>query len=338
MSGLSEAEIRAAFLAACRAELVALKPGNVHVHAGGHGMETHHFEASAEAAAPWIARPRLQIGERILRAVEASLAAAGCNTDLGILLLSAPLAAAAQASVTGGLRDRVQHVLSELDATDAANVFEAIRRANPGGLGAAPDQDVAAPPTIGLRAAMALAAGRDRIARAYVTDLDEIFAFGLPTLERIPLPDGRPSRRHHHPAYGLPGRGPRQPHRPQARSGCRRDGAPGGPAPAGPLGPGCHLKTFAGLLAFRPRPEATRDQSGDDGGLCRCHPVCRGDLRRFGGPAAPRNPLSNEGASRYLGAALKARRYPGNRFGDELSPIADNRDSYEIGQNRHAPG
>ena len=56
MSGLSESETRDAFLAACRAELAALKPGNVHVHAGGHDMEAAQFEASAEAAAPWIAR------------------------------------------------------------------------------------------------------------------------------------------------------------------------------------------------------------------------------------------------------------------------------------------
>jgi triphosphoribosyl-dephospho-CoA synthase len=32
---------------------------------------------------------------------------------------------------------------------------------------------------------MAMAADRDRIARAYVTDFEEIFAFGLPTLERV---------------------------------------------------------------------------------------------------------------------------------------------------------
>lgn len=187
MPGLSEAEISEAFLAACRAELAALKPGNVHVHAGGHGMETHHFEASAAAAAPWIATPHLKVGTRILRAVEASLAVAGCNTNLGILLLTAPLAAAAQADTAGDLRTRVRRVLSALDASDAANVYEAIRRANPGGLGSAPEEDVAAPPTLGLREAMALAADRDRIARAYVTDLDEIFAFGLPALERISL-------------------------------------------------------------------------------------------------------------------------------------------------------
>ncbi len=187
MPGLSERETREAFLSACRAELVALKPGNVHVHAGGHGMETHHFEASAAAAAPWIAVPRARVGERVLRAVEASLTAAGCNTNLGIVLLSAPLAAASQAEGGVDLRSRVRRILSTLDAADAASVYEAIRRASPGGLGSAPEQDVAAPPTIGLRDAMTLAAERDRIARAYVTDMEEIFAFGLPMLEEISL-------------------------------------------------------------------------------------------------------------------------------------------------------
>jgi triphosphoribosyl-dephospho-CoA synthase len=61
-------------------------------------------------------------------------------------------------------------------------VFKAIVRANPAGLGKAEEQDVSAPPTATLREAMALAAGRDRIARAYVTDYDDIFEFGLPEL------------------------------------------------------------------------------------------------------------------------------------------------------------
>jgi triphosphoribosyl-dephospho-CoA synthase len=137
------------------------------------------------AAAPFIAALRLTVGERILRAVEASLAAAGCNTNLGILLLAAPLAAAAQMDVEGPLRVRLQAVLAALDAADANAVFAAIRSANPGGLGAAPDQDVAAHPTIGLIEAMALAADRDRIARAYVDGFEEVFAFGIPTLASV---------------------------------------------------------------------------------------------------------------------------------------------------------
>jgi triphosphoribosyl-dephospho-CoA synthase len=75
--------------------------------------------------------------------------------------------------------------LASLDADDAHAVFEAIRRANPGGLGAAPEQDVATLPTLSLLQAMALAADRDRIARAYTTDFEEIFTFGLPTLKRV---------------------------------------------------------------------------------------------------------------------------------------------------------
>ncbi len=86
----------AAFGAACRAELQALKPGNVHVHAPGHGMTVEDFERSAEAAAPWVAAPGLGVGERVLRAVESTRAACGQNTNLGILLLAAPLAAAAE--------------------------------------------------------------------------------------------------------------------------------------------------------------------------------------------------------------------------------------------------
>lgn len=178
----SEADLSALFLAACRAELSALKPGNVHVYADGHDMEPAQFEQSAEAAAPWIARKELSVGTRILRATEASLAAAGCNTNLGILLLCAPLAAAAQRHGPEALRTRLIEVLGALDEEDARAVFAAIRSANPGGLGSAPEQDVAGAPTTGLLAAMALAADRDRIARAYGDGFAEIFEFGLPTL------------------------------------------------------------------------------------------------------------------------------------------------------------
>ncbi len=180
---LDGATIEAAFLAACRAELSALKPGNVHVHAAGHGMEIDHFERAAAAAAPFIADATRSVGARILGAVGASVAATGLNTNLGIVLLAAPLAAAADArDGEGDLRTRLKRVLAALDRSDADQAFRAIVIANPAGLGTVADGDVAAPPTVTLREAMALAADRDRIARAYVTDYDDVFAFGLPAL------------------------------------------------------------------------------------------------------------------------------------------------------------
>ena len=60
-------DIAAAFLAACAAELAALKPGNVHVHAAGHGMTVEDF-AAAPAAAPAIAAAGAPVGERVRRA------------------------------------------------------------------------------------------------------------------------------------------------------------------------------------------------------------------------------------------------------------------------------
>jgi triphosphoribosyl-dephospho-CoA synthase len=182
MSRVSQAQIGEAFLAACRAELDALKPGNVHVYAEGHGMDAAQFEAAAVAAAPFVADPKLRVGDRIFRAVQASFAAAGCNTNLGILLLCTPLAAAAELPREADLRDRLRDVLNDFDDSDTASVFRAIRLANPGGLGSVPEQDVAAEPTVGLLETMGLAADRDRIAAAYLTDYVEIFEFGLPVL------------------------------------------------------------------------------------------------------------------------------------------------------------
>jgi triphosphoribosyl-dephospho-CoA synthase len=66
-----------------------------------------------------------------------------------------------------------------LDDSDAANVFTAIAEANPGGLGTPAAGDVRTSPKLGLLEAMALAASRDRVARAYVTGFEDIFAFGL---------------------------------------------------------------------------------------------------------------------------------------------------------------
>lgn len=174
-------DIARTFLEACHLELAALKPGNVHVHAAGHGMQTGHFERAAAAAAPHMATPGLSVGTRIRRTVEASFKAAGCNTNLGIILLCAPLAYAAGEPGPGDdLRARLDHVLHHLDKSDAAEAFTAIAHANPGGLGSSDEADVAAPAEVTLLRAMELAAGRDRIARAYVTGYADIFDFGLP--------------------------------------------------------------------------------------------------------------------------------------------------------------
>jgi triphosphoribosyl-dephospho-CoA synthase len=172
------AAIIAAFRHACAVEIVALKPGNVHIHAPGHGMTAVDFLRSAKAAAGPLCRPGARLGARVLDAVAATRAVVGQNTNLGILLLCAPLAMAAEAG--GPLRTVLADVLNSADIADAQAVFRAIVLASPGGLGEVPEHDVRKPATVPLRVAMAAAAGRDSISRQYVTGFSDLFQSGVP--------------------------------------------------------------------------------------------------------------------------------------------------------------
>lgn len=176
---LNRDAISAAFHHACLAELDALKPGNVHRHAAGHGMEVSDFEKSAAAAAPAIGAAGLTVGERIEAAVEATRGVVDHNTNLGIILLAAPLAQAALISAGSELRQSLTEILQSLTVEDAKCAYRAIRLAEPGGLGAAPEHDVSAEPAATLLEAMRAAAPRDRIAWNYANDFVDIFDLGL---------------------------------------------------------------------------------------------------------------------------------------------------------------
>ena len=186
---------RAAFLTACRLDVETPKPGNVSVDSEGHGMSAAQFIASADAAADVLFARGMPVGQRLLDAVTRTRATVGCNTNLGILLLIAPLAAALEE--TGRpLSAHAWHaatgrVLARLDIDDSRLAYRAIALANPGGLGEAPEQSVHDAPTVALRAAMALAAARDSIARQYAEGFRDIFETGLAAWREVPADDPR---------------------------------------------------------------------------------------------------------------------------------------------------
>lgn len=170
---------RDCFLRACELDVTVRKPGNVSVASPGHRMRAEQFIASAEAAAVVLFETGATVGERIERAVAQTHAAVGCNTNLGIVLLIAPLAAAAErpgaldsvAALLGALSD----VLAALDPADSRAAYRAITLANPAGLGQVAQADVSTVPRIGLREAMGLAAPRDLIARQYANGFADVF-------------------------------------------------------------------------------------------------------------------------------------------------------------------
>jgi triphosphoribosyl-dephospho-CoA synthase len=190
------ARIAAAYRSVCALELAALKPGNVHRHAAGHGMTVADFLIGARQSAGPLTEPGLGLGERVYRAVAATRDSVGCNTNLGILLLCAPLIQAAlepqdqaqgEAAGTGTLRERLARVLARADREDTDGLFRAIRLAAPGGLGNSAGHDVQGPAVGTPLEVMSHAADRDRIALQYATcyaDLFERAILLLAALER----------------------------------------------------------------------------------------------------------------------------------------------------------
>ena len=167
---------------ACIEELSAVKPGNVHMFADGHGMVLQDFIKSADASSQVIATPFLSVGERILNAVKATWDAVGCNTNLGIVLLAAPMMQAAY-SKDGFSQNNLQAVLRNLTVDDAVKAYQAISLATPAGLGEVQQYDVRQTPQITLLEAMQAAADRDLIAQQYANGYQEIFNFGVTTYQ-----------------------------------------------------------------------------------------------------------------------------------------------------------
>src|ERR1700733_4603832 len=170
---------------ACLLEGSAGKPGNITPAHDFTDTTYADMVRSALALGPVFARPhvlRRSVGELISDGVEATARVAGANTNLGIVLLFAPLARAAATSYEESLRPAVERILARLDVDDASTAFAAIARASPGGLGDATEHDVRAPARVTLREAMASAAHRDSIASEYATGYGILFETGLPLL------------------------------------------------------------------------------------------------------------------------------------------------------------
>lgn len=167
---------------ACVWESSARKPGNVHPGRGFADSAYLDFLASAVAVGPAFEAARgRRVGETVLEAIRATRGVVVTNTNLGTVLLLAPLAAVPEGE---SLRAGVVAVLDRLDVEDSRLVYKAIRQAAPSGLGRVAAEDVAEEPTRPFREIMALAAERDLVARQYADGFRDVLEEGMPALER----------------------------------------------------------------------------------------------------------------------------------------------------------
>lgn len=214
---------------ACLLEATARKVGNVHPQAGFENLSYADFVASADAVAPIISQSAsLGVGQAILNSVQATQAAVGKNTNLGTVLLLAPLAAAAHHAApqleqirhsqvaTGSdtaasdlaqvalqaaqsievLKESVVAVLNRLTYQDAVQTYQAIRLAQPGGMGHVERNDIRGEPTGTLQEMMRSAADRDLIAAEYSYGFRVTLENAVPILARYWPP--QPEQWEHH--------------------------------------------------------------------------------------------------------------------------------------------
>jgi triphosphoribosyl-dephospho-CoA synthase len=152
------------------------------VHRGRDFSDSHFLDflmSAASIAAPLDRARSIGVGAVVREAVTATRRVVATNTNLGTVLLLAPLAAVPEETT---LAAGIAAVLEATTVDDARAVYDAIRRAQPGGLGTVAEHDVAGEPTVTLRQAMQLAAERDLIARQYANGFQEVLHEAVPAL------------------------------------------------------------------------------------------------------------------------------------------------------------
>jgi len=168
---------------ACLMEATARKPGNVHPEASFHDLTYPDFLKSAKVIAPLLANtyPRT-VGSVIRESISETQKVIPSNSNLGMVLLLAPLAAVPfENSIAAGIHS----VLQQLTVQDAREVYEAIRIANPGGLGQTESEDVSVEPVGTLREVMCLAADRDSVASEYANNFRIGVGTAAPVLKEL---------------------------------------------------------------------------------------------------------------------------------------------------------
>lgn len=180
-------------------EASSRKLGNVHPGARFADMAYDDFLRSAIAIGPVFDRPaQLTVGRLVYQAVSATRNSVQVNTNLGTLLLLAPLAIALPEcdpncfsvqqkfpKALHELRKRTAAVIDRLNAEDSQAIYDSIRLASPGGLGKSTKMDVHhADAPSDLLDAMRVVEKIDQVAKIYCTRFVFLFDEVVPLLKR----------------------------------------------------------------------------------------------------------------------------------------------------------
>ena len=171
-----------AYLFACRKDIELIKPGNVNIKSPHSDTNAEDYLESSLLSSKELFKPDYSLGERILNSIKITRSKIKTNTNLGIILLCAPIIHACIYFNNLTMREGIKKTLSSSTVKDTQDLCMAINISAPGGLGTREIYDTASKPTVNILEIMNHSASYDRISYQYSHDYSDIFDFIIPRL------------------------------------------------------------------------------------------------------------------------------------------------------------
>ena len=176
-------DLKSAYLFSCKKDIELIKPGNVNLLSSHKDTKAQDYLDSAILSSKELFNQNYSLGKRILESVNVTRSQVNVNTNLGIILLCAPVIQSYIDFNNLDLRDGIKKTLSTTSIKDTHDLCAAINISSPGGLGDSDMYDTASYPNASIKQIMDYSQEYDRISYQYSHNFSDIFDFIIPKLE-----------------------------------------------------------------------------------------------------------------------------------------------------------
>lgn len=176
-------DLKAAYLFSCKKDIELIKPGNVNLLSPHKDTKAQDYLDSATLSSKELFNQNHSLGKRILESVKVTRSQVNVNTNLGIILLCAPVIQSYIDFNALDLRDCIKKTLSATSVKDTHDLCAAINISSPGGLGDSDMYDTVSYPNASIKQIMDYSREYDRISYQYSHNFTDIFDFIIPKLE-----------------------------------------------------------------------------------------------------------------------------------------------------------
>ena len=176
-------DLKSAYLFSCKKDIELIKPGNVNLLSSHKDTKAQDYLDSAILSSKELFNQNYSLGKRILESVNVTRSQVNVNTNLGIILLCAPVIQSYIDFNNLDLREGIKKTLSTTLIKDTHDLCAAINISSPGGLGDSDMYDTASYPNASIKEIMNYSQEYDRISYQYSHNFSDIFDFIIPKLE-----------------------------------------------------------------------------------------------------------------------------------------------------------